>query len=131
MSQNVELIKKFYSAFKNQDKQTYLQLCDDNIEWTVMENIPNGGTHVGKKAVFENYFPSLFAQFQEFHAVTEEFLDGGGKVIVLGKYTGIAKKTKKSFESPFAHIYTIKDGKILKFRQYTDTVKIQDVLKNS
>jgi ketosteroid isomerase-like protein len=131
MSQNVELIKKFYTSFKNQDKLTYLQLCDDNIEWTVMENVPNGGTHIGKKAVFENYFPNLFAQFQEFHALTEEFLDAGDKVIVLGKYKGITKKTKRSFESPFAHIYTIKDEKILKFRQYTDTVKIQDVLKSS
>ena len=130
MSKNVELIKKFYTAFKNQDKPTYLQLCDDNIQWIVMENMPNGGTHIGKKEVFENYFPSLFLQFLEFHAVTEEFLDAGDQITVLGKYKGRTKKTKKPFESPFAHIYTIKDGKIIKFRQYTDTVKIQDILNS-
>jgi len=30
---NVELIKKFYYAFKNKDKEIYLALCDENIEW--------------------------------------------------------------------------------------------------
>lgn len=131
MNQNVELIQKFYTAFKNQDRLTYLQLCDDKIEWTVMDNVPNGGTHIGKKAVFESYFSNLFSLFQEFHAITEEFLDSKDKVIVVGKYTGIAKESKKRFESPFVHIYAIKDRKIIKFKQYTDTVKIQNALKNS
>lgn len=130
MNQNVKLIQKFYTAFKNQDQLTYLQLCDDNIEWTVMDNVPNGGTHVGKKAVFENYFPNLFSLFQEFHAITEEFLDSKDKVIVVGKYTGVTKKSRKRFESPFVHIYTLRGQKIIKFRQYTDTVIIQDALKN-
>lgn len=130
MITNVDLIKNFYTFFKNQDKQRYLQLCDDDIEWTVMENIPNGGTHVGKKAIFEEYFPNLFSNFAEFHAITEEFMDAGNVVIALGKYHVIAKKSMKKFESPFAHVYTIKNGKIVKFRQYTDTMKIQEAARN-
>ena len=30
---NEELIKQFYVAIKNHDKETYLKLCDKNIEW--------------------------------------------------------------------------------------------------
>ena len=130
MNTNVDLIKKFYNSFKDQDKQIYLQLCDDNIEWTVMENMPNGGIHVGKKAIFGEYFPKLFSSFAEFHAVPEEFLDAGDGIIVLGKYHVMAKKSKKQFESRFAHVYTIKNGKIIKFRQYADTMKIQEAARN-
>ncbi len=130
MTTNVDLVKKFYSSFKAQDKQTYLQLCDDDIEWVVMESMPHGRTHVGKKAIFEEYFPNLFSSFAEFHAMTEEFLDAGDKIIVLGKYQVLAKKSKKKFESPFAHVYTIKNGKIVKFRQYADTMKIQEAARN-
>lgn len=93
-----------------------------------MDGFPNGGIYVGKKAVFEQYFPKLFSNFTEFHVHTEEFLDAGCKVIVFGKYTGIGEISGKNFESPFAHIYTINDEKIIKFRQYVDTAKIQCVL---
>lgn len=127
MPANVDLIKNFYNYFKTQDKQSYLQLCDDDIEWTVMKNVPNGGTYIGKQDVFEEYFPKLLSNFKEFHVMPEEFLDVGEKVVVLGKYQGIGK-TDKQFQSPFAHVYTIKNGKIVRFRQYTDTIAIQSVL---
>jgi len=124
---NVELVKKFYILFGKQDK-SFLELCDDSIEWTVMKNMPNGGTHVGKKNVFDGYFPKLFAKFAEFHVVTDEFIETGNRVIVLGTYK-ITSKSGKKFDAPFVHIYTIQDGKIAKFRQYSDTVEIQNAAK--
>ncbi|MBM3904948.1 MAG: nuclear transport factor 2 family protein [Thaumarchaeota archaeon] len=124
---NVELVKKFYILFGKQDK-SFLELCDDSIEWTVMKNMPNGGTHVGKKNVFDGYFPKLFAKFAEFHVVTDEFIETGNRVIVLGTYK-ITSKSGKKFDAPFVHIYTIQDGKIVKFRQYSDTVEIQNAAK--
>jgi len=121
--QNIDLVKKFYALFKNQDRQ-FLELCDDTIEWTVMKNMPNGGTHVGKKGVFDGYFPKMFSNFEEFHVSTDEFMGVDDKVIVLGTYH-IVSKSKNKFDAPFAHIYTIKNNKIAKFRQYTDTAEIQ------
>jgi hypothetical protein len=125
MTANVDLVKKFYSAFKAKDKQTYLQLCDDNIEWAVMDGMPGGATYIGKTAVFEKYFRNLFSNFAEFHAVTEEFLDAGHVIVVLGKYQMVSKKSGETFTSPFAHVYTVKNDKIVRFRQYADTLKIQ------
>ena len=127
MTSNADLIRDFYYYMKKQDKQSYLKLCDDDIEWTVMKNMPFGGTYVGKREVFDEYFPKLFSNFKEFHAKTEEFLEDGPKVIVLGKYYGIGDSGKK-FQSPFAHVYTIKNNKIAEFRQYTDTAAIRKVL---
>ncbi len=126
MIANVDLVKKFYSSFKAKDKQTYLQLCADNIEWVVMDNMPCGRTYIGKTAVFEEYFRHLFSNFHEFHAMPEEFLDAGEVIVVLGKYQIVTKKSKETVVSPFAHVYTIKNEKIIRFRQYTDSVKIQN-----
>ncbi len=77
--------------------------------------------------VFDDYFPNLFSNFVEFHAVTEQFLDIGDTVLVTGRYQGLAKSGKR-FDVPFAHIYSIKDNLITKFRQYTDTLKIKEVI---
>lgn len=121
---NVELVKKFYELFGKCDK-AFLELCDDNIEWRVMENMPNGGTHVGKKDVFDGYFPKLFANYSEFHVEIGEYMEKESRVIVFGTYK-ITSKSSKKFDAPFVHIYTIQNNKIAKFRQYTDTVIIQN-----
>lgn len=129
MTANVDLVKKFYSSFKAKDKQTYLQLCDDTIEWTITDNVSPGTVYLGKTEVFEEYFPSLFSNFTEFHAMPEEFLDVGDVVVVLGKYKIVTKKVRETVLVPFVHVYTIKNEKIRKFTRYTDTVKIQDLMR--
>src|SRR3989338_495508 len=125
---NIVLIKKFYEAFKNQDTQMYPQLCDEKIEWITLEGMPYGGKYVGLKAIFEDYFPHMLKNFTEFHAIPETFLESDDHVIVVGRYQGISKMGKK-FDIPFSHIYQIKDNKIIKFKQFTDTEKIQESLK--
>jgi len=129
MQSHTELVKKFYELFKVHDMQSYMQMCDESIEWKVMDGMPEGGTFVGKTAAFDGYFPKMLSHFEEFHAVPEQFFESGHSVIVLGRYTGVGKATGKSFESPFAHIYTIKDSRIVRFRQYADTKAIHDALR--
>jgi uncharacterized protein len=92
-----------------------------------MYGMPNGGKYVGVKAIFEDYFPNMLSNFKEFHANPEEFLESKDNVIVLGRYLGVSK-IGKTFDVPFSHIYDIKENKILKFRQFTDTQKIHESL---
>lgn len=127
MISNREIIKTFYESFKKKDKQTSLQLCDDKIEWVSMEGMPSGGKYIGKNIVFDNYFPNMLSNFKEFHAEPKEFLSVEDVVIVFGRYYGISKSNKK-FDVPFSHVYTLKDEKITRFEQFTDTKKIQDSL---
>ena len=39
----------------------------------------------------------------------------GDTVVALGDYGGTYKATGKSFSAPFAHVWTLHDGKILRF----------------
>lgn len=126
---NVGLVRKFYSLFKAGDKQGYLSLCDDAIEWNAMEGMPSGGRYVGKDAVFGGYFPKMLANFSEFHASAEKYIDAGDSIVVLGRYSG-RSKAGKEFQAPFAHVYAVRDGRIASFRQYTDTAVIQQALSH-
>ncbi len=128
-SSNVDLVKEFYLQFRNQSKQSYMDLIDDNVEWITMEYMPNGGKYIGKSDVFEKYFPAMLSNFKEFHASADEYLSmENDNVLVLGSYTVKPKKNIKDIKIPFAHIYKIRNNKIHKFRQYTDTAKFQKVL---
>ena len=126
MQNNEKLIKGFYDSFKNKDL-VYDKFCEDNIEWITMDGMPNGGRYVGLKSVFEEYFPKMLSNFEEFHANPIEFLCIDDKVIVFGWYYG-QSKIGKSFTVPFCHLYSIKDDKIFRFKQYTDTQIIHDAM---
>lgn len=124
---NEELIKQFYVAFKNKDEKIYLELCDDNIEWITMDEMPNGGTYIGKKQVFENYFPNMLSHFKEFHVIPEQISGLKDHVMVIGRYQGVSKQDKK-FDVPFSHVYLVEENKIKQFRQFTDAQKIQETM---
>lgn len=127
MQNNENLVRDFYVSFKNKD-QGYRNFCQDNIEWVTMDGMPNGGRYVGLKSVFEEYFPKMLSNFEEFHANPTEFLCIDEKVIVFGRYCGQTKKGK-NFTVPFCHLYTIKDDKIFRFEQYTDTQILHEAMR--
>jgi uncharacterized protein len=126
MQNNEKLVKDFYDSFKNRG-QVHRNFCLDNIEWITMDGMPNGGRYVGLESVFEEYFPKMLSNFEEFHANPTEFLCIDNKVIVFGTYCG-QTKIGKNFIVPFCHLYTIKDDKIFQFKQYTDTQIIHEAM---
>lgn len=126
---NEELIRKFYDAFKNKDMKVIDQICDEKIEWNTLKGMPHGGKYIGLKAIFEDYFPKMLSNFDKFHAIPQEYLESKDHVVVIGRYQGVSKINKK-FDVPFSHIYEIKNNKILKFRQFTDTKTLQESLSH-
>lgn len=97
MQNNEKLVKDFYDSFKNKD-QVYRSFCQDNIEWITMDGMPNGGRYVGLESVFEEYFPKMLSNFEEFHANPTEFLCIDDKVIVFGRYRSQTKLAKIQFQ---------------------------------
>jgi len=125
---NVELIKNLYQAFAAGDIPAVLQSFNENIEWTEAEGFPYGGTYRGGTAILENVFVKLATEWNDFKAEPEEFLDAGEKIVALGNYSGIYETTGKSMNVPFAHVWTLENGKVKKFVQYTDTLKVSEAL---
>jgi ketosteroid isomerase-like protein len=61
--------------------------------------------------------------------VPEEFVDAGDVVVAMGKYSGTYKATGKPFQSNFAHVWRVRDGKAFRFTQYTDTLLVHRALQ--
>jgi hypothetical protein len=50
-----------------------------------------------------------------------EYIAQGDKVVALGRYSWRVKATGREFSSDFAHVCTVRDGKIVRFHEYMDT----------
>ena len=124
-SVNIRLVREIYHAIKRDDHAAYRRLVASDISWEVVKGYPEGGDYAGRDAVFEGdgFFPKLYAQFDQWHAVTHEYLDAGANIIALGTYKGRVIANGNKVESSFAHIWTIRDGKLARMRQFADTVQ--------
>lgn len=129
MSANLETIQRMYGALAHGDLDTLLASLDPAIEWTEAEGFPYAGTYTGPQAVVENVLAPLATEWTEFNVRPSEYIDGGDKIVVLGRYAGGYKQTGKMFECDFAHVWTLRDGKAVKFYQYVDSAIVQEALR--
>ncbi|PLR27905.1 hypothetical protein SGCZBJ_06000 [Caulobacter zeae] len=60
------------------------------------------------------------------HRVTRP--EDGDKVAAFGVYSGTYRATGKAMTATFAHLYTFKDGKIVRMEQYVDSATVQRAL---
>lgn len=124
---NLEIVKRLYTT--ERDTNTILEVFDSKIEWIQNEGFPGGGRHVGIDAVINNVFAKFRHDWETWQAVVDEWLDAPDTIIALGEYRGTYKSTGKSMTAAFAHVYKLKNSRIVRFQQYTDTLKIASAIQ--
>lgn len=120
---NLELVRRSYVAFERDDLEAVLADMHPEIEWHQAQGLPHGGLYRGLDEVRRNIFEPLDESWwSEFSATPEQFLDAGSEIVVLGRYRGVGKETGKRLDVPFVHVWTVENGKAVRFRQFLDTV---------
>lgn len=120
-ARHVELARSGYEAFARGDVAAVVGLMDSSIVWYEAEALPYGGVYHGPDAVLENVFQAIARDWEPFAAAPREYIAAGSHVVVLGEYRGTHRASGRSFEAPFAHVFRFEDGRIVEFRQFTDT----------
>jgi ketosteroid isomerase-like protein len=128
MSQeNIDLVKEGYAAFARGDIEAILADYSDDIIWEPVigagPHVPTAGIRRGKAAVRE--FFRILAEttdFERFEA--QEFIAQGDKVVVLGTYAAIPRSTGRRHASDWVMVFTIADGRVVSFREFSDSAGI-------
>jgi ketosteroid isomerase-like protein len=118
----VDVVQEAYEAVGRGDIPMLLGLLTDDVEWSLQgpSVIPFAGTRHGREGVAE--FFALLDETVEFQAFEpREFVAQGDTVAVLGFERNRIKPTGRTFEQEWAHVYTLRDGKIAKHRALEDT----------
>jgi hypothetical protein len=130
--QNTDLVRQIYAAFGKGDLDGLLALLDADIEWKTPggPDLPLAGVRRGRDQVRE-FFRTLveLVDFEDFK--TEHFIAEGDRVVVLGLDTIKVKATGKSLTEPWAHVFTIRNGKVASFQEYLDSAAITNELKTA
>jgi len=126
---NRELVRSAYVAFNRGDIPAVLDRMDEDVRWQEMEGLPHGGINRGPEAVVENVFQTIQEEWEVWQANPDEFIESGDTIVVLGQYIARCRATETDVQSPFAHVWRLRQGRIQSFRQYTDTAVIRAAME--
>lgn len=129
MANNVDTLRAGYDAFAKGEIQKVLELFDQKIEWHEAEHVTYwpGGPFVGPQAIVDGVLARIPQDFDNFTIDIRRMLACGDTVLVEARYRATAKATGKRLDAQVAHVWDFRDGKIVKWQQYTDTWQFAQV----
>ncbi|MBV8360751.1 MAG: nuclear transport factor 2 family protein [Deltaproteobacteria bacterium] len=121
---NLQTVQRFYQTINDGDLGATLKLIADDLDWKdagADKEIYSWSTPVHGREEFEHYGKATFEalEFQVFQP--DEFIVDRDTVVVLGHERCLVRVTGRVVEANWAQIFTLRDGLICKFREYSDT----------
>lgn len=123
-------VKGFYAAFSRGDIATILENVADDITWEyeAPPEILNSGIRHSRKEVAD-YFSALEAQAGDHQLEMTEFFSTDDAVAAFGRYQGTAKSSGLRVDTPLAHYFKFRDGKVVRFMQLSNTGALLEAIR--
>lgn len=121
------VVQEAYAAFGAGDVGRILGLVAVPCDWEFVG--PAGLAYAGARrthAQIGQFFADVAAadDIQTFEP--REFIAAGDHVTVLGFQRAVAKPRGRAFESEWVHVFTVTDGKVVRWRGFYDTAASMD-----
>jgi len=128
---NISLIDGLYKAFAVGDIPSVLGILDAEIVWNEAEgnSYADGNPYKGPEAVLNGVFARIGADHEYFNLediILHEM--SNDQVLATLRYKGKLKENGAIFDTQAAHLWTLKDGKVVVFQQYVDTKQLADAV---
>ena len=95
----------------------------DDIEWSTMLDYRVDG--LGPQKVLNGILLPAMQEWEPYTLTPHEFICDGSKVVSVGRFRGTNRSTGKHVDVECSHIWELKDGKIVRHRQFIDNGRIE------
>ena len=130
---NVEIVNKIYSAFAKGEIDVFMGLLDPKVEWNEAENFPyaDNSPYIGPDALKEGVLSRIGQDWEYWNVGELELYDmANDMVLATARYQGKFKSNGNVINAQVAHIWSLNQGKIIKFQQYVDTKQVAEAMMN-
>jgi GntR family transcriptional regulator len=102
----------------------------EDVSWRAIEGAPDDVGVMHGPERLRRYFQEWVDMFEGITNVPEELIDiGDDRVLAVQRAAGRAKLSGAETEIRFAVVYTVRDGKIVRGREYMDRAKALEALR--
>ena len=132
MSDHIQTIKDLYAAFGRGDAATILAKLSPDVSWEVEgpSEISIAGIRKGPEAV-KAFFQAIANDHADPKLEITEYFGSADGVATFGRYQCTLKKTGKHVDTPVAHLFKFRDGKIVRFVDHINTAAFLEAGKSS
>lgn len=128
MTTSLDIIRATYEGPSEENGKNLLAALAPDATWTEAAGFPYAGTYTGPDAIIANVFQRLATEWTGYSAKVHTYLADGDRVAAFGVYSGTYRATGKAMTATFAHLYRLKDGKIVSMEQYVDSAMVRAAL---
>ena len=131
IERNIETTKQMYEAVPKGDAETVFANFDPEIRIIYYGDsyIPYAGEFNGLEGATE-FLTKVAESVNILKVEPYTFIAQGDDLAVWGHLWFQSKKSGREFDSDFAHIITLRDGKWLFFRDFFNSALASEVLRN-
>ncbi len=129
---NVTFIQSLYAAFGKGDIATIVAATAPDVKWDIngsRSDFPTLGAWNGSDQV-KKFFEAVGQHLEAKEFSPKEFFAADDHVFVIGHADWKIRKNGRSVASDWVHIFTIRDGKVVRFREFTDTAKFVQAFRD-
>jgi uncharacterized protein len=123
ISDQVRAAQRLYDAMTTRDARALFGAMHEDFRGTVSEGMPLavGGRHEGPERMLLDVWAKMFEAYDVAPEVTRYVETGGQDLVVIGRYVGTARGTGRPLDAAFAHVLSVRDGRVASLEQITDT----------
>jgi ketosteroid isomerase-like protein len=120
MSQeNVEVVKVAYEAFARGGLDRFVDHFSDDVDYRTVEGAPDDSGPIHGKDAVRAWLQDWIDTFDEFWFEPVELIDAGADTVVaVERFGGRAKLSGVETDQTEAVVYSIRDGKLARCREY-------------
>jgi ketosteroid isomerase-like protein len=116
--ENVEMLRRVYDAFQGGGPDAVMPFFDPNVDYRAMEGaLDDIGVFTGHDAL-RRHWEQWDEMFDDLRAEPSELIDAGEQVIAMIHLTARMKGSEASIDMRFGIVWTLRDGKIVRGREY-------------
>ena len=130
VQQNIKLIKSFYASAALGDSGPARYALDPNVEW-IEPKLPGlwfSGPHRGADAVWKEVIGPTAEKIDNFRIKMKKFFGVGDHVVAIGHFEGRGKMTGNELEAATVHVWTLRNGKAVRFQAFHDDARWLETL---
>ncbi len=110
-----------WAAFAEGDLLRMVSFWDPGISWRAIEGAPDDVGEIRGPEAMARYYLDWSDTFDDLTVALEDMRDlDDGRVLAVHHVTGRAKISGVETETRYAVLYTVRDGKIVSGREYSD-----------
>lgn len=129
MQTKIETVQTMYEAFGRGDLPGILAHLTEDVSWEAEapERLGFGGIRQGPAGATE-FFTALATLYSDPHLEMTEFFEKDDAVAVFGRYRTTVNATGKTVDTPVAHYFGFRDGKVCRYINMVNSGAVLEAL---